>query len=488
MKNQNKGFIALIWASSDKFFTNVIALIISIILARLIDPSEFGILATASIFTILLSLFVEPGMTSALIQKKNSDKLDFSTIQTFNLFFGIILYFALFFLSNPISSWFKMPILSLVIKILGLQIVIGGINSVQVAYVQKNMMFKKYLICSIVSITFSAVIAIFMAFKGYGVWALVTYNLLKQFLITVLTFFIFKCRFGFKFSKERFREMFPFASKILFSKFIDQGYVEFTQLITSKEFSTTDLAYYNKGKSFPELIMLSINNALSSVMFPYFSELQDDKESFSSSIRNFIQLTSYICIPMMIGLCACAKNFILVILNEKWVDSVPFLQLYCVYYLFIPFSNVVQQSLKALGNSIIPLFIQIFKFVISIVSLIVLLLLLKSPIAIALSVAISYSIAFIVESIIASKFLDYKIRSIFIDMGPSLIASCLMGLGVYLIGFLNLNLIVKLLIQVIFGIIFYLVFSVKFKFPQINYIKNMFFNKKEEKNEDVNHS
>ena len=477
LQHKNKGIVALVWASTDKILTNGIALVISIILARLIEPGEYGVLATASIFIVVLSLFVEPGMTSALIQKKNSDELDFSTIQSFNMVFGVFLYTTLVIFSEPISFWFDMPVLSSVIRILGLQIIVGGFNSVQIAYVQKNMLFKKYLFCSLISVTIAAIVGIAMAYMGGGVWALVAYNLLKQIIITIMTYFMFKCHFGFRFSRQRFCEMVPFASKILFSKFIDQGYVEVTQVIISKKFSSIDLAYYNKGKSFPELVMNSLNNALSSVMFPYFSEMQENMEILKKSMRSSIKMTSYICVPMMIGLCACSESFIVAVLTEKWINSVPFLQLYCLYYIFIPFSNIIQQSLKAIGNSGIVLKIEVFKFIISVISLLILLTCIKSPIAIALSVVFSYAISFFVECIVASKYLYYKANLIVEDIIPSLSVSCIMGMIVFLIGKIKIAVIWKLFIQILIGGIFYLLVTYAMKFPQISFMRSL-FNKK----------
>ena len=364
--SKNKGVSALLWSSLEKIMTNGMALVISVILARLIEPTEYGVIATASIFTILLLLFVEPGMTSALIQKKNSDKLDYSTILSFNLVVGVLLYAVLFGFSEIISQWFELPTLSLVLKVLGLQVIVGGVQSVQIAYVQKNMLFKRYFICSFVSVLVSSIISVTLAYQGAGVWALVAYNLFKQIINTLMTYLLFNCHFGLRFSRERFNQMFPFAGKILFTKFIDQGYVELTQTIVSKVYSPTDLAFYNKGKSFPDLIINNLNSALTSVLFPHFSNMQDNRDTMLVSIRTSVKMTSYICIPIMVGLLACSENFVLVILTDQWLNSIPFLQLCCFYYIWIPFSNIIRQSLKAIGNSDVVLKIEVFKTVMNI--------------------------------------------------------------------------------------------------------------------------
>lgn len=465
--SKNKGASALLWSSLEKILTNGMALVISIILARLIEPSEYGVIATASIFTILLLLFVEPGMTSALIQKKNSDKLDFSTILSFNLVIGLALYAVLFCFSEAISQWFDLPALSSVLKVLGLQVIVGGVQSVQIAYVQKNMLFKRYFICSFASILVSSIIGVTLAYKGAGVWALVAYNILKQIINTVMTYFLFQCRFGFQFSRERFNQMFPFAGKILFTKFIDQGYVELTQTIISKVYSSTDLAFYNKGKSFPDLIISNLNSALTSVMFPYFSSVQDERERMLASMRTSIKMTSYVCIPMMVGLLACSENFVSVILTDQWLNSVPFLQLCCFYYIWIPFSNIIRQSLKAIGNSAVVLRLEVFKTIANITSLLLFLVIIKSPLAIAMSVAFSYTLSFFVEWFVASKHLRYEIKHITNDFMPSFAVSWIMGSVIFSIGKLPLPVLPELILQIFSGIVLYFTLTYFFKFPQV---------------------
>lgn len=463
-----KGSVALFWASADKILTNGFSLVISVILARLIEPSEYGVIATASIFTILLSLFVEPGMTSALIQKKTVDKLDYSSILSFNLFLGAALYGLLFCFSDAIGKWFGLPVLSSVLKVLGMQVIIGSINSVQIAYVQRNMLFRRYFISSLLSVFVAAVAGIGMAYKGVGVWALVIYTLLRQLLNTIITFFLFRCNFGLKFSRDRFSEMFPFASRILITKFVDQGYVEATQTIISKVYSAQDLALYNKGKSFPDLIVNNLNAALTSVIFPYFSKMQDDNAVLKKSMRTAVKMISFICIPLMIGLLSCADTFVKVVLTEKWINSVPFLQLCCFYNIWVPFSNIIWQALKSIGKSSVVLRLEIVKTLLCISSLVVFLIVLNSPLAIALSISFAYMVSFFVECFVATKHLNYEVKYIVKDFLPSFLLSCVMGGIVILIGKMKINSFLLLLIQIISGVTFYLIATYLFKFPQLH--------------------
>lgn len=465
---------ALFWSSADKVITNGVALIISIILARLVEPSEYGIIATASIFTVILVLFVEPGMTSALIQKKDTDDLDYSTILSVNLVMGTVLYALLFTLSGVIANWFEIPVLSTVLKVLGLQILIGGYNSVQIAYVQRNMMFKRYFICSIVSAAVGGGIALALAYNDFGVWALVAYSMVRIAVNMVMVTLLFKIRFSLKFSKERFRLMFPFAGKMLLTKLIDQGYVEITQTIIGKVYSSTDLAFYNKGKSFPDLLISNLNLALGNVLFPFLSQRQEDYDAFKRSLRNSIRMTSFVCIPVMLGLMACAENFIEVLLTEKWLPSVPYMQLICFYYLWVPFSNVIWQSLKAIGKGNEVLKLEIIKVGLNSSTLIIFLLILDSPIAVALSVAVSYAISFFAECYVACKHLYIRKGEIFYDFIPSFVLATVMAGVVYLIGTLSLNIYIELIIQIIAGIAIYVVGAIFLRFPQVKIVLSLF--------------
>lgn len=462
---------ALFWSSADKIVTNGFALIISIILARLIAPSEYGVIATAQIFTVLLSLFVEPGMTSALIQKKDSDDLDFSTILTLNLLMGTGLYVILFMISGSIGEWFDLPQLCAVIRVLGLQILVCGYNSVQVAYVQKHMMFKKYFVCSITGAAIGAGIAVFMAYRGAGVWALVVYSLVKYSINALMVTLLFKIHFKLNFSRERFRIMFPFAGKMLLAKFIDQGYVEATQTIISKFYSATDLAFYNKGKSFPDLIINNLNTALASVLFPMFSNIQDNNYEFMNAVRNSIRMTTFICLPILTGMFACADSFISVVLTDKWIDCVPYLRLICCYYFWVPFSNVIWQSLKAAGKSNVILKLEIAKMILNITTLILFLFVFKSPIAVAISLVATYTISFVIENFAAVKHLNFEVKELICDFTPSFMLACVMGIIVLAVGKIGVPAILKLIIQVTVGTIIYGFTAAVLKFPQVKQLK-----------------
>lgn len=464
---------ALFWASIDKVITNGFALIISIVLARLVAPSDFGVIATAMIFTVIFSLFVEPGLTSALIQKKDPDALDYSTILVFNLVIGIVLYSLLFFFAAFIANWFELPELKWVLRAMGVQIIIGSINSVQIAYVQKHMLFKHFFFCSFSAAVVSALVAVFMAYSEYGVWALVANNLIRSFFLLITVTLSFKWHFHFIFCKERFKEMFPFASKMLLAKFIDQGYVEVTQTIISKMYSPTDLAFYNRGKSFPDLMINNLNSALGNVLFPAFSKLQDNEKQLKASITYAMGMTSYVCFPLLIGMIASAHNLITVLLTDKWIDSVVYLQIICLYFLWVPFSSVVWQSLKAIGASNRVLQLELIKITLNVATLILFVVLLKSPLAVAISLVCSYFISFLIENIYVVKYLKIPFKEIVLSYMPSLLMALAMGIIVYAVSTIANSPLLSLCAQIVIGVIMYVFLSYIFKIPQFQTIKSI---------------
>jgi len=464
---------ALFWATIDKVLTNGFAFIISIVLARLIAPSEFGVVASAMIFTVMLSLFVEPGMTSSLIQKQKPEEIDYSTLFVFNLCAGVFLYLFLFISSPIIAQWLNLPILRNVLRVLGLQILIGSANSVQLSYVQKHMQFKNFFWCSFLSTVVAAVIAVLMAIAGYGVWALVANNILRSFILLVTVSYSFQWRFSFKFSRESFNEMFPFASKMLLTKFIDQGYVEATQTVITKMYSPTDLAFYNRGKSFPDIIINNLNSAIGNVLFPAFSQIQDDEKRLRESIVYSISMTSYICFPLLMGLLACAHNLIIVFLTSKWENSVVYLQIICIYYLWVPFSNIVWLSFKAIGASNRVLQLELIKITVNVLSLIFFIVILKTPIAIAISLACSYFISFVVESVYLVEYIGIRFSELLKSFFPSFLLSIIMGVTVSYIGTISTSSIVNLVVQIVVGIILYLLLSIIFNMPQLASLKSI---------------
>ena len=323
---------SFIWQLLERFGAEIVTFVVSIILARILDPVVYGTVALVTVITTILNVFVDSGFCSSLIQKKNPDSLDFSTVFYFNLLIALILYGGMFFAAEGIAGFYGMPELVWVIRVLSLTLVFSAIKNCSKAYVAKHMQFKKYFFSTLGGTIAAAFVGIFMAYRGYGVWALVMQYVINAFVDAVILFFAVKWKPKLEFSFKRLRALFSFGWKLLFSSLTETICDNLRQLAIGKKYSTEDLAYYNRGHSFPQIIGTNITASLLAVLFPTFSSIQDDKAKVKDTIRKSISISSYIVFPMMIGLAVVAEPMISLLLTDKWLFCVPYLRMFCLFY------------------------------------------------------------------------------------------------------------------------------------------------------------
>lgn len=464
---------------SFRFFERILAqfvsTIVSIILARLLCPDDYGVVAIVTIIITICNVFVSDGLGSSLIQKKDTDQLDYSTIFWFSLFLSFVLYALLFFLSPTIAEYYGISDLTLIIRIMALRLPIASINSVQQAYVSKKMLFKKFFWATLLGTVVSGVIGIILAYNGFGPFALVYQYLLNVFIDTMMLFFVVRWFPSLCFSFNRLTVLFSFGWKILLSGLINASYEEMSSIVISKKYSAGDLSFYTKGKQFPALFSNNVCTTISNVMFPVFSTLQNDYIALKNAVRRTIRVSSYILFPLLIGFAAIARNFVVVILTDKWIDSVIYIQLFCIFYIFKPLKNINQSALKSIGKSNVTLVLNIAEKVIGIFLL--LLTMNYGTLYIATSAIITYSLAAVIEAIVNGKVLSYSFYEQLKDIFPSLILSLIMSVMVFFISFIEINDIIELPIQIIFGFFFYWILSIVFKIEPYLYIKNYLIGK-----------
>lgn len=328
MKNGNNVLSNLIWRFLERCGAQGVTLIVSIVLARLLDPSVYGTIALVMVLTTILQVFVDGGFATALIQKKDADELDFSTVFFFNLGTCIVLYIIVYLSAPVIAIFFGNAELISVIRVLSLIIVISGVKNVQQAYVSRNMLFKRFFFSTLGGTLGAAVVGIVMAYMGFGVWAMVFQTLFNTLVDTIILWITVKWRPQFIFSFSRLKELFSFGWKILIANIVATICGQLRQLVIGKKYSSSDLAFYNKGRQFPNLIVENINTSIDSVLFPTLSKEQDDYQRVSDMTRKSIRVSTYIMAPLMIGLFVCANSFVRVILTEKWMECVPFLRVF----------------------------------------------------------------------------------------------------------------------------------------------------------------
>lgn len=468
----NKVSSNFIWRILEKFGAQAVTLVVSIILARILDPVIYGTVAIITVITTILSVFVEGGFGTALVQKKNADNLDFSTVFWFNLAVCIFLFGLLFFLAPLISNFFNLGDLTNLIRVSGIIILISGVKSIQIAYVSRNLLFKKFFFATLGGTIVSAGVGIYMAYAGYGVWALVVQNLVNQAIDTIILWILVRWRPSFSFSFKRFKGLFGFGWKFLASGLLNQTYNQLSSLIIGKKYSPDDLAFYNRGVQFPQFIGEGINYGVDNVLLPVVSQAQDDKERVKNMTRKSVKIGSFITWPCMIGLAACSTPFVRFFLKDKWLPAVPFLILFCFVYGLLPTISASVTAIKALGKSRLFLILEIAKKIIGLALLLVTMWF--GVFWIAIGVVVSSILALLIHALSNKKLLNYSFSEQAKDFFPSLLLSLIMGALVYLVSLAGLSDIKALLIQVLLGVIIYMSLAKILKMDSYEYCVNIF--------------
>lgn len=313
----------LSWKFLERGLVQGVQFIISLFLARLLSPADYGVLALVLIFISIANVFVQSGLNSSLIQKKSVESIDFSSVFYVSLAIATVLYGFLFVVAPVVARFYDNEDLTLVLRILALTLFPGVVNSLQNAVVSRTMRFKKLFFSSIGAGILSGIVGIILAYLGYGVWALVFQHLVSQVSITIILWVTVRWRPTFEFSFGRIRTLFSYGWKLLVSSLLDTIYRELRSLIIGKVYSASVLGFYNRGQHFPQLIAKNINGPIQSVLFPALSSQQDHSERVKSMMRRSIVTSSFIVFPMMIGLAVIAKPLITLLLTEKWLPACP---------------------------------------------------------------------------------------------------------------------------------------------------------------------
>lgn len=462
----------LFWRFLERTGAQLVTFVVSIVLARILDPDVYGTIALVTVFTTILQVFVDSGLGTALIQKKETDDIDFSTVFYTNTAFCLFLYLLVFLCAPLIADFYNDDLLTLVIRVMSLIIVISGVKNVQQAYVSRNMLFKKFFFATLGGTIGAAVVGIAMAVMGFGVWALVTQMLFNAFVDTVILWITVKWRPKKAFSFSRLKVLFSFGWKMLVSALLDTGYNELRQLLVGKIYTSSNLAFYNRGDQFPKFITKNINASIDSVLLPTMAKAQDDKSRVKAMTQRAIKTSTYIMMPMMTGLAVCAEPLVRLILTEKWLPCVFFLRVFCVSYAFWPIHTANLNAIKALGRSDMFLKLEIIKKTVGLVLLFATVFI--SVEALAVSLLLSSVLSQLINSYPNKKLLGYSYSDQIKDILPNIGLSVAMGAVVYAIQFIGLNDILTLMIQVVSGIVVYIALSKIFKADSFVYLIKYF--------------
>lgn len=468
---KGKVLSGLAWKFSERICAQSVSMIVSIVIARIIAPSAYGAIALVNVFIALADTFVTTSFGNALIQKKDADDIDFSSVFYFNIFLGLFFYIVIFISAPYIASFYDMPILSPVLRFMGFRLIIAGVNSVQHAYVSKTMAFKRFFWSTLGGTLGSGIVGIGLAYSGAGVWALAAQYMFNSVIDTIVLWFTVHWRPKKVFSFKRLGEMFSYGWKLLASGFLETGYNELRSLLIGKIYTSSDLAFYNKGKSFPDLVVTNTNSSIQSVLFPVMAQEQDKKEQVRQIARRSIRISSYIMLPVMCGLALVAKPMIELLLTDKWLPCVPFLQIACVTYAFMPIHTANLQAIKAVGRSDVFLKLEIIKKIYGIILLIASIRF--GVMAVALSGVVSTVVSSILNSRPNKKLIDYGYFEQIKDMFNGALPLIGMVAVWILVQMVRTNLILELIIQVSSCALTYVLISAVTKNESFGYVLNI---------------
>ena len=457
-----------LWRFAERCGAQGVAFVVSVVLARLLAPEVYGTIALVTVFTTLLNVFIDSGFGNALIQKKDADDLDFSTVFYFNITVCTLLYLGMFFAAPWIARFYKDLELTPVIRVLSLTLIISGVKNVQQAYVSRTMQFKRFFFATLGGTIGAAVIGIVMAYHGFGVWALVAQQIFNATVDTIILWITVKWRPKRMFSWQRLKGLFSFGWKLLASMLLDTVYNDLRQMIIGKMYTKTDLAQYNRGKQLPDLLVNNIDTSINSVLLPAMSQVQDNPERVKNMTRRAMKTSTYVIAPVMMGLAFTAESVIHLVLTEKWLPCVPFLRIFCITYMFYPVNTTNLNAIKAMGRSDLFLKLETIK---KVIGLIVLLgTMWFGVMAMAYSLLFTSITSQIINSWPNKKLLDYSYPEQIRDILPGILLAVFMGCCVYPVKWIGFSDLLTLFIQVVMGACIYIGGSALLKLEGFRYL------------------
>ena len=467
---KRKTVVSLIWKIFEKAASMTVTLVVSIILARLLEPSDYGIISLTMVFITISIVFVECGFSYALVQKKDLEENDVYTIFYVSLFVSAVIYTLLFICAPFIAAFYDLPQIVPIFRSLGIILFFGSFTSVLGALLQRELKIRKVFIANFSGIVISGIAGIALAVMGAGAWALVAQQLISKFVTAVILIIQNKWKIKMIFSFKKFKLMLPFASKVLFTTLITTAYSQLRVLIIGKQYNAETLAIYNKGVQIPSVLAMSTDYAVQNVMFSVYSKMQNNTEELKKCVRRTIKMSSFILFPMMIGIFAMARPIVIVLLTEKWLGCVPFLQITCIVCLTFLVTTACVQSVNALGRSDITLKNEIITRIFAAAAIIFSIFV--NVYAMAFTAVLADLLNMTMGLIAVKKLIDYSPRELLMDILPVLIISIFMGVMIRLLEFLNVQYILLVFIQFMTGAGVYFLCAWIFKLESFNYLMN----------------
>lgn len=470
---KRKVLSGLVWTYLERIMAQLVSVIVTIVLARVLSPTEYGTIAIVTIFTELANVIVVNGFGTALIQKQTPTSKDYSTIFFTNMAITCFLYWLLFIFAPVIASLYNIPELTLILRVLGLQMPIAGISSIQQAYISKKMEFKKFFFSTIIGTVISAAVGIALAYNGFGVWALVAQLLTNRSIDTLVLSFTSGWKLTSEFSLDELKKLVSYSWKISASSFLITLWDNIRGLVVGKKYTTADLAYYDKGRQFPHLVASNINTSITKVLFPALSSEQDNKGKILSMTRRAIKEGAYLLTPLLFGLAACGESFVMVLLTERWRAVIPYLQIMCIVYALQPMQTASIQAMKALGRGDAYLRLEIIKKIANFAILFISLFAFNNVIAVAVGALVSELISTLLNVPVNKKLFGYHYREQFEDIKATMLLSVAVFIIVWYIGKIIDSSYIALVVQILTGGAIYVMLSIVLKVDSFYYTRSI---------------
>lgn len=473
---KQKAIKGVVWTSINRFTTIGIQFISGIILARLLTPEDYGCIGMLSIFMLVSSTIIDGGFGSALIQKKRPTQADYSTIFIWNFCISILIYVLLFVSAPTIAKFYRIPVLSDVLRIQGIVLIINALQTVQINQLNKQFRFKKIAIVSLITSIISLSVTIYLAYLKCGVWALVVQNILVTIIPTSIYWFTNKWYPQLVFSLKSFKELFNFGFYMLLSSIINTIVNNIQGLFIGRLYNPMIVGYYSKAHSTEKLASTSISQVISQVSYPLYAELQDNKKALINVVKRFTSLLAYLTFPTLSILILLAKPIFILLYSERWLNSIPYFQILCIAGIAICLQSVNSQTISAIGRSKIMFKWTIIKQI-SGVSIVILGLIAWGIKGLLIGMVIKSWLIYLVNASLVSQYIGYKLKRQLIDLCPILLLAITSLCISYMISnLLEFSLYIDAVIKLLIYITVYMLGSHLFKLNAYIETKQLVYN------------
>lgn len=457
--NSNTISKGLLWKLLERFGVLGSQFLLQLLLARLLDPEHYGVLAIMVVFTGLANVFIQAGFNTALIQNKDVTEEDYSSVLWVSGGVAVILYGVIFAAAPVIGSFYAMPEIVTPLRVLALMLFPGALNSVQLAKISREMDFRKVFFSNLSGILVSGAVSVAIALLGGGLWALVAQSILNVVVVCLVMSATSGLRLRPVCNWDRVKVLFSFSWKLMLSGLLDTLYQDLRSLVIGKKYDSATLGYYNRGKQFPHFLNGAINGSVQSVMLPALSALQQDRGQAKDLMRRAITLSAFLVIPMMAGLAGVAEPMVRLLLTEKWLPCVPYLQIYCFTFAFYPVHTCNLQAINAMGRSDVFLKLEVIKKTLGICILCAAVFCFDTPIAIASTGFVTTFTSSFINAYPNKKLIGYSYWEQIKDILPAMGLSLIMLGCVWLVGRLPLGDLPMLVLQILTGVAVYFALS-----------------------------